>query len=80
MHSGRHQRGDSGYGGHIVNSAGSFAQSSNAELTTIYLNMGVAANFTDITKGFCGYYMQDSAVKGWDFCTGVGSPVGLQGK
>jgi hypothetical protein len=27
-----------------------------------------------------GYDGQDSAVKSWDFRTGVGSPVGLLGK
>jgi subtilase family serine protease len=64
----------------IVNQAGSFASSTNAELTTIYNNLGVASDFLDIGKGFCGFYAGDAAVKGWDFCTGVGSPLGVQGK
>jgi kumamolisin len=64
----------------IVNQAGNFAPSTKAELATIYNNLGVATNFKDVTKGFCGFYMGDSAATGWDFCTGVGSPVGLQGK
>jgi subtilase family serine protease len=64
----------------IVNLAGHFAASTNAELTTVYGNMGIASNLNDVTKGFCGYNMQDSATKGWDFCTGVGSPIGIQGK
>jgi subtilase family serine protease len=56
----------------IVNRAGGFAASSSAELTTIYKNMGNAADFTDITYGFCGKYMGFLAVAGYDFCTGVG--------
>jgi kumamolisin len=66
----------------IVNLAGHFAASTNAELTMVYTynNTGKNHNVTDIAKGFCGYQMQDSATKGWDFCTGVGSPAGLQGK
>jgi subtilase family serine protease len=62
----------------IVNAAGHFATSTNAELTTVYENM--AKDFTDITWGMCGLSMGDSAVKGWDFCTGVGSPKGYTGK
>jgi subtilase family serine protease len=62
----------------IVNRAGSFAASSNSELTTIYNNM--ATDFKDTTTGFCGPYMGYSSAKGWDFCTGVGSPKGYAGK
>jgi len=69
----------------IVNNAagrsgGSFAASSNAELTKIYANRTVAADFRDIAYGFCGYYMGYVSVAGWDFCTGVGVPVGYAGK
>jgi kumamolisin len=64
----------------IVNLAGHFARSTNAELSTIYNHMAVTMDFKDTVQGYCGYYMQDSAVKGWDFCTGVGSPKGLLGK
>jgi kumamolisin len=64
----------------IVNAAGSFAASSNAELTTIYKNLGVAADYNDIKLGDCGPYMGYVATTGWDPCTGVGSDVGLKGK
>jgi subtilase family serine protease len=64
----------------IVNSTGSFAASSNAELTTLYGNLGVGADLRDITTGYCGPYAGYSAVKGWDFCTGVGVDKGKNGK
>ena len=64
----------------IVNLAGHFATSTNSELTTVYNNMSVTANFTDTTTGFCGPYMGYSTAKGWDVCSGVGSPKGLVGK
>jgi kumamolisin len=61
----------------IINSAGSFNTSSNAENTVIYSNMGFSSYFTDITSGSCGTH---SAAAGWDFCTGVGVDHGLVGK
>jgi len=61
----------------IVNRAGSFAPSSNAELTDIYSHM---LDFKDTTWGMCGPYMGYSAAKTWDFCTGLGSPKGYLGK
>jgi kumamolisin len=64
----------------IVNLAGHFASSTSSELTTIYNNMALAADFRDTATGFCGPYMGYSTVKGWDFCTGAGSPYGLAGK
>jgi subtilase family serine protease len=68
----------------IINNAatrsGTWAASSNAELTTIYNNMAVAADFTDITYGFCGFYMGFAPGTGWDFCSGVGTPHGYAGK
>ncbi|HMD86702.1 MAG TPA: S53 family peptidase [Terriglobia bacterium] len=64
----------------IVNNAGGFAASTNAELTTIYKNKAVTADITDITTGFCGFYMGFSAVAGWDPCTGVGVPHTYAGK
>jgi len=64
----------------IVNNAGGFAASSHAELTTIYKNNAAAADFTDITTGFCGFYMGFSAGAGWDPCTGVGVVNGYGGK
>jgi len=64
----------------IINSAGSFAASTNAELTTIYANIAKTADFRDITTGYCGPYAGYSGVKGWDFCTGVGVDKGKLGK
>jgi len=64
----------------IINSTGGFATSSNAELSTIYGNLGVAADLRDITSGFCGPYAGYSGVKGWDPCTGVGVVKGKKGK
>jgi len=62
----------------IVNAAGSFAKSTNAELTTLYGDK--ATDFKNTTYGFCGPYNWYSASTGWDFCTGNGSPVGYTGK
>lgn len=64
----------------ILNLAGSFYTSTNAELTTIYGKMSVAADFNDITSGYCGPYGGYSAATGWDPCTGVGSNKGKVGK
>ena len=61
----------------IINDAGHFDTSSNAENTLIYSNMGFSSYFTDITSGSCGTH---SATTGWDFCTGVGVDHGLVGK
>jgi kumamolisin len=41
----------------------------------LYQNAGKAADFSDITSGNNGAY---SAGKGWDACTGLGSPIGSQ--
>jgi len=64
----------------IINAAGHFATSSTDELTTIYANRTVAADFTDIGYGSCNYYSGTLAGTGWDLCTGVGTPKGLVGK
>jgi subtilase family serine protease len=61
----------------IINAAGQFKTSSNAENTLIYSNMGFTNYFIDITSGSCGTH---SATTGWDFCTGVGVDKGLVGK
>jgi hypothetical protein len=63
----------------LVNAAGTFAASSNAELTTLYGNLGNAKDFRDITNGNCGPYAGYLALKGWDFCTGVGTVQGKNG-
>ena len=64
----------------IINSAGSFYASSNAELAAIYGNRSVAADFRDITTGYCGPYAGYSGAVGWDLCTGVGVARGKVGK
>ncbi len=61
----------------IINSAGTFNASSNAENTEIYANYTNTSDFTDITSGSCGTH---SATTGWDFCTGVGVDRGFSGK
>ncbi len=55
----------------IANSAGRFASSSYAELTSMYSR---PAAFNDLTLGTCGVYIAYFAGPGWDFCTGLGSP------
>jgi kumamolisin len=48
----------------LVNSAGSFAASTNEELTTVYADLGVNKDFHDITNGDCGPYAGYLALKG----------------
>ena len=60
----------------IVNAAGSFSVSTQTELATIYANQET----TDITAGSCGPNQGYLAGLGWDFCTGLGSPLGEGGK
>jgi len=69
----------------IVNNAagrtgGSFAANSAAELAKIYANRSVAADYRDITYGFCGPYAGFLAGTGWDLCSGVGSSLTYAGK
>jgi subtilase family serine protease len=64
----------------IVNSAGHFFASTAAELTSIYTNRAVAADFRDITLGNCGPYGSLFTAVGYDLCTGVGSDQGKVGK
>jgi kumamolisin len=61
----------------IINSAGTFNSSSNAQNTEMYGELGDSSVFTDITSGSCGTH---SATTGWDFCTGLGVPNGYLGK
>jgi subtilase family serine protease len=63
-----------------VNSAGSFAASTVAELTTVYNGYANTANWTDIVLGTCGNNGGTKAKKGYDFCTGIGVPNGYGGK
>jgi kumamolisin len=64
----------------IVNHAGAFAASSNAELTKMYANRATATDYRDITSGWCGPYLGYTPVAGWDFCTGIGADQGYTGK
>ena len=64
----------------ILNSAGSFAASTEAELTKVYNGYTSTANWTDIKLGTCGNNGGAKAKKGWDFCTGIGVPNGYGGK
>jgi len=64
----------------VVNSASQFATSSEAELTTIYTNLGNALDFHDIASDYCGPFAGLAGKTGWDFCTGVGSVHGTTGK
>jgi subtilase family serine protease len=65
----------------IVNNAGAFAGSTPAELKVAYKGRKNAANWTDITSGTCNNPKSGgTAVKGYDFCTGIGTPLGLAGK
>jgi subtilase family serine protease len=68
----------------IVNNAatirGTWAGSTNAELTYIYGNMANAANFTDITSAYCGPGEIWLALFGYDLCSGIGAVYGYGGK
>jgi kumamolisin len=60
----------------IVNSGGRFFTASQSELTNLYANQGNASEFTDVTQGSCGPNQGYLTAVGWDFCTGIGSPIG----
>ena len=72
----------------ILNAAatqsGHFASSSAAELTLLYSELdspyAYRASFNDITYGACNYYSGTFSSRGYDFCTGLGSPETLFGK
>ena len=64
----------------IVNAAAGFAASSQSELATVYANSANASDFRDIVTGSCGPNESHLVNGGWDFCTGVGSPLGTAGK
>lgn len=59
----------------IVNLSGTNRGGATAENTQIYAGLG-SANFYDVTSGSAGSF---SAKAGYDFPTGVGSPIGLGG-
>jgi kumamolisin len=64
----------------IINAAGQFKSSTKAELTQAYKDYGnvvtYKADFRDITTGSNGY----ACKKGWEFCSGIGSPITYKGK
>jgi kumamolisin len=64
----------------IINAAGQFKGSTKAELTEAYKDYASAtkykADFTDIITGANGY----ACKKGWEYCTGIGSPKTYKGK
>lgn len=63
----------------IVNSAGHHAQSSTDELNTIYRGASGSSyltNWRDVIVGYNGY----PAMHGYDFTTGLGTPLGYGGK
>jgi len=71
----------------IVNTAGRFNNSTAAELAQIYASASLfeaaPRGFADITSGACSIgpdFDGRLATEGWDFCTGVGSPLGYFGK
>lgn len=61
----------------VISLAGSNANDTQSELTTLYNGMGDKTIFHDITTGNA---MDVFAKRGWDFVTGLGSNVGLMGK
>ncbi len=64
----------------IVNVAGHFKTTSTNELTFIYANRTTTGAYFDVKQGICGPYTGYWAKLGYDLCTGVGSPRGLDGK
>jgi len=64
----------------ILNAAGSFNGSSQAENQQLYRNMDNRNVTRDIVYGTCGLNIGSFAVPGWDFCSGVGTPQTLHGK
>ncbi len=64
----------------IVNAAGGFSSTSQSELAGVYVNAANIAEFGDIVHGSCGPNEGYLTAAGWDFCTGVGTPLGYSGK
>jgi subtilase family serine protease len=60
----------------IVNAANGLAGPASAELTILYKDEGS----TPITMGSCGPNQGYLASGVWNFCTGLGSPLGEGGK
>jgi kumamolisin len=64
----------------VINAAGHFYNSSVKELEEIYSHPFRNFSFSDINRGYCGPYVTFAATRGWDFCTGMGTPWGYGGK
>jgi subtilase family serine protease len=65
----------------VINAAGKFAASSQAENAIIYRHLFFdREDFRDIQFGNCGLNIGNFAGPGWDFCTGAGSVHGLGGE
>jgi subtilase family serine protease len=60
----------------IVNAANKFYSTTQNELTVVYANQGT----TEITAGSCGPNQGYMLKGGWNFCAGLGSPLGEGGK
>jgi kumamolisin len=63
----------------IVNAASTFRKSSAEELSVIY-TYGFFAGYNDLTADNCGPYGGYFTTRGYDLCTGVGSPQGYFSK
>jgi kumamolisin len=61
----------------IVNAAGSFRASSQAENTALYAHRD---GLNDVSYGNCGIDVGYLALSGYDLCTGLGTAQGLRGK
>ena len=66
--------------GGIINAAGHFHNSSAEELRHMYDHIFDSDAFHDIDKDNCGPYGGFLATPGYDFCTGLGSDHGYDGK
>jgi subtilase family serine protease len=64
----------------IINAAGRFHASSQAENAEVYRHLYDQFTLRDITYGNCGLNIGDFAIFGWDFCTGVGTSLTYTGK
>jgi kumamolisin len=65
----------------IINNAGEFHSSSQAENAEIYRHLFFDRDdFRGILYGNCGVNIGNFATPRWDFCTGIGSSIGLSGK
>jgi subtilase family serine protease len=61
----------------LAASSNGFATGTTAEQSRIYSYLNNSSAFRDITSGSDGAY---KCAAGWDYVTGVGSPIGLTGK